>query len=120
MLWHILHSLDDAAGAQAGSPQIDEILRILQIGDTAGSLDLHVGPHVLGEQGHVLPGGAAPAEAGGGLDLVRAGGCGDLTHLDFFFLCQKAGLDYHFENVFSTSSLDLFDFIKHIVILFGT
>ncbi|CAN4015767.1 Large polyvalent protein associated domain-containing protein, partial [Dysosmobacter welbionis] len=73
-LFHGLHGLDDAAGAQAGGTQVDEVLRVLQVGDTAGGLDLHVGAHVLGEKGHVLPGGAAGAEACGGLDILRAGG----------------------------------------------
>ena len=38
----------------------DEILRILQIGDTACSLDFHVRATCFGKEGHVLPGGAAP------------------------------------------------------------
>ena len=93
LFFHGLYGLDDAAGAQAGSAQVDEVLRVLQIGNAAGSLDLHIGAHVLGEQGHVLTGGAAPAEAGGGLDVVRAGGSNDLAQLDLLLVGEEAALD---------------------------
>ncbi|CAN4040397.1 HNH endonuclease, partial [Dysosmobacter welbionis] len=78
---------------QAGGTQVDEVLRVLQVGDAAGGLDLHIGTHVLCKEGHVLPGGAAGAEACGGLDILRAGGGDDLAHLDLLLVCEEAALD---------------------------
>ena len=36
LFFHGLYGLDDAAGAQAGGTQVDEVLRVLQVGDAAG------------------------------------------------------------------------------------
>ena len=56
LFFHGLYGLDDAAGAQAGSAQVDEVLGVLQVGDAACSLDFHVGTDVfiLGSAGKFL------------------------------------------------------------------
>ena len=68
-LLHGLDGLDDAAGAQPVRAQRDEIPGIVEVGDAAGGFDLHMGGHMGLEQGHILAGGSAAAEAGGGLDI---------------------------------------------------
>ena len=65
-LFQGLDRLDDAAGAQAGGPQGDEVLRVLQVGDAAGGLDLHMGGHMLLKQSNVLKVAALRHRFGGG------------------------------------------------------
>ena len=59
-----LGDLDDAGGAKAGSAQGDELFSVLQAGDAAGSLDLYMGGNMLGEQLHIVEGGAGLTESG--------------------------------------------------------
>ena len=89
----LLDDLDHAAGAEAGRAELDELFRVLQRRNAAGGLDLHAGLYVLREQLHVMERRAAGGEAGGGLDVVRAGIGDDLTHLDLFVIRQQARLD---------------------------
>ena len=49
LLLHGLDGLDDAAGAQTVGAQCDEILGVVQVGDAAGGLDLHMGGDMLFE-----------------------------------------------------------------------
>ena len=66
IIFQALGDLDDPAGTQAVSTQGDELLRILDAGDAAGGLDLHMGGDMLCEQLHIGEGGAGGREAGGG------------------------------------------------------
>ena len=65
------------------------------------------GTDVFSEQGHVLPGGAAGGEAGGGLDVIGTGGGDDLAHLDLFLLSEQAGLHDDLEDAALAALLDL-------------
>ena len=115
-LLHGLHGLDDAAGAQAVGPQGHEVPGVVQVGDSAGGLDLHMGGHMGLEQGHVLPGGSAAAEAGGGLDIVRAGLRHHPAHLHLFGVGEQAGFDDDLQEPSLAGVLHGADFIQHPVI----
>ena len=75
-----------------------------------------MGRHVGLEQRHVLPGGAAPAEAGGCLDIVRAGLGHHAAQLDLLRLGQQARLDDDLQQSAVTVTLDGLDLLQHLVI----
>src|SRR5699024_9413475 len=60
-----LGQLHNPGGAQTGSSQLEELLCILQAGNAAGGLDLHMGCHVPRKKLHIVEGGAGGGEAGG-------------------------------------------------------
>ncbi len=70
---------------------------------------------MLGEEGHVLPGGSAAAEAGGGLDIVRAGGGDDFAHLHFFLIGEEAALDDDLQELPPAGVLDGLDLRQQII-----
>ena len=65
-----LCDLDNAGGSQTGRAQHNELLRVGKAGNAAGSLDLHMGRNVRGEQLHVVERGARGREAGNGVEGV--------------------------------------------------
>ena len=70
---------------------------------------------MLGEQGHVLPGGAATAETGGGLDVVRAGGGDDLAQLDLLLVGEEAALDDDLQQLAVAGLLYGLDFREQVL-----
>ena len=68
------------------------------------------------EQGHVLPGGSAAAEAGGGLDIVRAGLGHHPAHLHLFGVGEQAGLDDDLQEPSLAGVLHGMDLLQHPVI----
>ena len=70
---------------------------------------------MLGEEGHILPGGSAAAKAGGGLDIVRPGGGDDFAEFDFFLIGEEAALDDDFEELALAGGLDGLDFRQELV-----
>ena len=88
-----LCDLDNAGGSQAGRAQHNELLRVGKAGNAAGSLDLHMGRDMGGEQLHVVEGRAGLGKARGGFDVVRAGVGDALAQGDLFLVCEQAGLD---------------------------
>ena len=75
-----------------------------------------MGRHVGLEQRHVLTGGPAAAEAGGRLDIVRAGLGDDPAHLDLLRVRQQASLDDDLQQSAVTVTLDGLDLIQHLVV----
>ena len=115
-LFQGLHGLDDAAGAQAVGPQGHEVPGVVQVGDAAGGLDLHMGGHMGLEQSHILPGGSAAAEAGGGLDILRAGLGHHAAHLDLFGIGEHAGLDDDLQQLALAVGLYGADLVQHLIV----
>ena len=101
-----LCDLDDPGGAQPGRAQLDKLLSILQAGNAAGGLDLHVRGHMLGEQLHIVESGAGLGKARGGLDIVRAGIGDALAQGDLLVIGQQAGLDDDFQQLSLAGGLD--------------
>ena len=67
------------------------------------------------EQGHILPGGAAGGEAGGGLDVVRAGLGHQLAQLDLLRLGEQAGFHDHLEDAALAGGFDSLDLGQHLI-----
>ena len=80
-------------GAQTVGPQGDEVPGVVQVGDAAGGLDLHVRRAAGAQQAHIVRRGAAGGKAGGGLDVVRAGVGDALAQGDLFLVGEQAGFD---------------------------
>ncbi len=76
---------------------LDHGLGVGQGADAAGGLDAEVGPNGLAHEAHVLDGGAAGGEAGGGLHEVRATLDGEAARADLLLLGVQAALDDHLE-----------------------
>ena len=106
-----LGELDDSGSAQAVGSQFDELLSILQGGDAAGGLDLHMGGNMLGEQLHIGKGSAGGGEAGGGLDIVGAGVGHALAQGDLLLIGQQTGLDDDLQDAAHAMFLDLMDLL---------
>ena len=70
---------------------------------------------MLCKEGHILPGGAAAPEAGGGLDIVRAGGGDDLAHFDFFLIREEAALDNDLQQFAVASLLHGLDLREQVI-----
>ena len=71
---------------------------------------------MLFEQGHILAGGSAAAEAGRGLDIVRAGLADHAAQLDLLCVGQQARLDDDFQQLAAAMTLDIPDLAEHLVI----
>ena len=91
--FQLLDDLNNAAGAKARGAEFDKFFRSLKRRNAACRLDFHAGLYMLCKQFHIVECRAAGGEAGGGLDIVRAGIGDDLTHLDLFVIRQQARLD---------------------------
>ena len=74
-----------------------------------------MGRHVLLEQGHVLPGGSASGETGGGLDVVGAAVGDNLAQLDLLLLGEQAGLHDHLQDQLAAGPLHRLDLLQHLV-----
>ena len=70
---------------------------------------------MLREQSHILTGGTAASEAGGGLDVVRAGGGDDLTHLDLLLVGEEAALNDDLQELALAGGLDGLDLREQVV-----
>ncbi len=115
----ILSQLDDTAGTQSSSAQLDELDGIVEGGDAAGSLHLYIGTDVLGEQLDVSEGGASLGETGGGLDVVSASLGHQLAHGDLLLVGQQAGLDDNLQDLVAAGSLQGLDLVQDLVMVAG-
>ena len=94
---------------------MDEILGILQAGDSACRLDLYMGADMLGKESHIFTGSAASAKAGGGFDVVGTGSGNDLAELDFLLLGEEAAFDDDLQQLAAAGQLHLFDLLQNIL-----
>ena len=113
-LLQLLDDLHDAARSESRCAKLDELLRVLQRRDAARGLDSDARLHVLREQLHIVERRAAGGEAGGGLDIIRAGIGDDLAHLDLFVVRQQAGLDDDLQELALAGGLDGPDLFEQI------
>ena len=107
------------AGADAVGPRLQQGLGLLKGADAAGGLDAHVRADVVPEEGHILHGGSAGGEAGGGLDKVRPGHGDHPAGGDFFFLSQLTGLHDDLQDVPVAGGLHRLDLLQHALPVAG-
>ena len=94
----------DARGdAQAVSAGLDHGLGVGEGANAARGLHAEVGSDGLAHEAHVLDGGAAGGEAGGGLHKVRAALDGETARADLLLLGEQAALDD--EDVYKRQAL---------------
>ena len=101
-----LGDLHDSGGAQTGCAQSDELLSVIDGGNAACGLDLHMGSNVLGKQLHIGEGSACGGEASGGLDVVSAGVGDTLAQGDLLLIGEQAGFDDDLQKFALAGSLN--------------
>ena len=110
-----LCDLDNAGGSQTGRAQHNELLRVGKAGNAAGSLDLHMGRDMGGEQLHVVERRAGLGKARGSLDVVRAGVGDALAQGDLFLVGEQAGLDDDFQQLSVAGGLHGGDLLRDLL-----
>ena len=70
---------------------------------------------MLGKEGHVLPGGPSAGKAGGGLDILRAGGGDDLAQFDLLLVGEQARLNNHLEQAAPAGFLHGLDLPEEVI-----
>ena len=104
--------LHNTAGAQAVGTQFNELFRVLQRGDAAGGLDLHMRGHMSLEQRHIGEGRARFRKTGGGLNIVRSGIGYALAQGDLFLVGEQAGLDDDLQQLSLAGFLDFAERVR--------
>ena len=115
----LFRQLNDPAGSQSLSSQLDKLHRIVHGGDTAGRFHLHIRADILGKQLNIPEGRAALGETGGGLDVVGAGLGDQSAHGNFFLVSQQAGLNDNLQDAVAADSLQGLDLFQNLVGLSG-
>gem|GEM_PF-4564822 len=108
---------NSTGGAQAVSPQSQELFHILHGGDAAGSLDLAATVHALDHQFHIVEVGTCGGETGAGLDVVGTGLADDVAHRFLFLIGQQAGLDDDLQDLVAHSLLHGTDVLADGIVL---
>src|SRR5574340_208324 len=88
-----LDDLDAGAGADARGSGLDHGLGILVGAHAARGFDAHFGTDHAAHQLHIVDGGAAGGEAGGGFDKIGLSLFGDQRGQHFFFVGEQRGLE---------------------------
>ena len=96
--------------------ELDEVFGILDGRDASRGLDLDGWSAVRAHERHVVKRRAALREAGGGLDILRAGLGHHAAQLDLLLLGQQARFDDDLQQLAAAVLLDGLDLVQHLLV----